>query len=190
MKLILASASPRRKELMQDMNYAFDVIVSNCEEVFREDIPFSQAIEEVAYQKAYDVWKEHQDSIVIGCDTMVVYKQHKLGKPKNRQDAKEMLQMLSGNTHEVVSGVCVLSKQQCVKFHEITKVNFYSLDDKMIEAYLDTLEYKDKAGSYGIQGIGKILVQGIEGDYFNVVGLPFAKLYRELQSVMEQADIV
>lgn len=190
MKLILASASPRRKELMQDMNFDFEVIVSKCEEVFREDIPFTQAIEEVAYQKAYDVWKDHQDDIVIGCDTMVVYKQHKLGKPKNRQEAKEMLEMLSGKTHEVVSGVCILSNKQKITFHEITKVNFYPLEDSLIEGYLDTKEFEDKAGSYGIQGIGKILVQGIEGDYFNVVGLPVAKLYRELQNVMEQADIV
>ena len=189
MRLILASASPRRKELMQDMNYDFEIIVSNCEEVFPSDVPIQEAIEEVAYQKAYDVFKNHQDAIVIGCDTMVVYNQHKLGKPKDRQDAKRMLEMLSGKTHEVISGVCILTNDQCVKFHEITKVNFYSLDDKMIEAYLDTFEYADKAGSYGIQGYGKILVQGIEGDYFNVVGLPVAKLYRKLKEVMEQANL-
>lgn len=185
-QLILASASPRRKELMEDMNLQFDIVVSHCEEIFREDIPFGDAIEEVAFQKANDVFQHYPDAVVIGCDTMVVYGNAKLGKPKDQEDARTMLHLLSGKTHEVISGVCILSKDMKKTFHEVTEVTFHDIEEDLLEYYLNTLEPYDKAGSYGIQGIGKLLVEGIHGDYFNVVGLPVSRLYRELKPFLEK----
>lgn len=186
MKLILASQSPRRKQLMSDFKLDFDIVVSQCEEVFPKDVAITEAIEQVAYQKAYDVFKNHQDAIVIGCDTMVVYRDEKLGKPKDHDDAKRMLKMLSGNTHEVISGVCILSKNQCITFHEVTKVEFYPIEEDLLEAYLLSGNAYDKAGSYAIQDpMSRLFVKKLDGDYYNVVGLPVARLYRELKKVMK-----
>lgn len=185
MKLILASQSPRRKELMSDFQIDFDIVVSKCEEVFPSDVAIEEAIENVAYQKAYDVFKDHQNATVIGCDTMVVYNNEKLGKPKNYEDAKRMLKMLSGKTHEVISGVCILSKDQCVTFHETTKVEFYPIEEDLLEAYLNSDGPYDKAGAYAIQdSMSRLFVKKLDGDYYNVVGLPVARLYRELKKFL------
>ena len=182
-EIILASASPRRKELMQDMQVNFTCIPSCVEEHLDETLPVELGIEQLALQKAEDVFSKHPDAIVIGSDTMVVLDQKRLGKPNDAQDAKSMLQQLSGNTHQVITGVAILYDDHQVLFHECSDVTFYDLDEAMIDWYIDTKEPFDKAGSYGIQGYGKLFVKEIKGDYFNIVGLPVAKLYRTLQKI-------
>lgn len=183
MSIILASQSPRRKELLSSVKLDFKVIVSDYDEIFKPNLNIEDNIVENAYGKAKTIFDKHQDDIVIGCDTMVVYNNHALGKPKNRDEAFTMLKMLSNQTHRVISGVAILSKQQEYKFYEETYVTFYPLSDELINTYLDTNEYVDKAGSYGIQGIGKILVKEIKGDYYNVVGLPISKIYHLLSEI-------
>lgn len=180
-KLILASASPRRQELMKDIGCPFECIPSNAKENLKQSLSIDLAIEQIAYDKAKDVFMQHPQDVVIGCDTMVVLNGIALGKPKNEEDAKRMLQNLSGKTHQVITGVAILTENEKLLFHEVTNVTFYDLNENIINAYIKTGESMDKAGSYGIQGYGKILVKGIQGDYFNVVGLPVARLYRELK---------
>ncbi len=185
-KLILASASPRRQELMKDVGYPFISIASNATEKVDTQLPIAFAIEQIALSKAEDISMTHQEDVVIGCDTMVVLNEIPLGKPKSKEDARQMLANLSGKTHQVITGVAILYEDQKILFHEVTNVTFYDLDDYLIDTYIKTGESMDKAGSYGIQGYGKILVKEIQGDYFNVVGLPVARLYRELKSILEE----
>lgn len=180
-KLILASASPRRQELMKDIGCPFECIPSNAKENLKQSLSIDLAIEQIAYDKAKDVFMQHPQDVVVGCDTMVVLNGMALGKPKDEEDAKRMLQNLSGKTHQVITGVAILSENEKLLFHEVTNVTFYDLNENIINTYIKTGESMDKAGSYGIQGYGKILVKGIQGDYFNVVGLPVARLYRELK---------
>lgn len=188
-RLILASASPRRKELMSDFHLPFEIVVSKCEEVFSPSLTLSEAIEDVAYQKAYDVYTKHPDAVVIGCDTMVVYQNEKLGKPKDEDDARRMLMMLSNQTHEVISGVCILGNGIDIRFHESTKVTFYSLEESLLNAYLATKTYGDKAGAYAIQDpLSRLFVKKLDGDYYNVVGFPVARLYRELMKILEEKE--
>ena len=179
-RLILASASPRRKELLKDIEIPFDVIPSCVDEILNENIKIEKAIEQLAYEKAYDVFRHHKDAVVLGCDTMVCVNGKALGKPSNLKEAKMMLQMLSGQTHQVMSGVAILSSKGCDVFHEITNVTFYDIEETELLRYLDSEEPYDKAGAYGIQGKGKLFVKEIQGDYFNVVGLPIARVYRML----------
>lgn len=179
-RLILASASPRRKELLKDIEIPFDVIPSCVDEILNENIKIEKAIEQLAYEKAYDVFQHHKDAVVLGCDTMVCVNGKALGKPSNLKEAKMMLQMLSGQTHQVMSGVAILSSKGCDVFHEITNVTFYDIEETELLRYLDSEEPYDKAGAYGIQGKGKLFVKEIQGDYFNVVGLPITRVYRML----------
>lgn len=179
-RLILASASPRRKELLKDIEIPFDVIPSCVDEILNENIKIEKAIEQLAYEKAYDVFRHHKDAVVLGCDTMVCVNGKALGKPSNLKEAKMMLQMLSGQTHQVMSGVAILSSKGCDVFHEITNVTFYDIEETELLRYLDSEEPYDKAGAYGIQGKGKLFVKEIQGDYFNVVGLPITRVYRML----------
>lgn len=180
-KLILASKSPRRKELLQDIGIAFEVVSKDCDEFFDTSISAEKAIEQIAYTKAKAVFEEHKDAIVIGADTMVYYQGIALGKPANQKEAITMLKMLSGDTHEVITGVAILSKEKEEVFHETTKVKFFELDEELIRWYVSCGESNDKAGAYGIQGKGKVLVECVDGDYFNIVGLPVAKVYRCLK---------
>lgn len=184
-KLILASNSPRRKELMEDCGYAFCIESADTEEFLDTSLPIEQAIEQIAYQKAEAVHKLHPDDIVLGCDTMVVYDDLPLGKPKDKEDAQRMLRLLAGKTHRVISGVAILNSQKPVLFHETSEVSFYPVDEDFLEEYLSSEEPYDKAGAYGIQGKGKLLVEKIHGDYYNVMGLPIAKVYRELKKLMK-----
>ncbi len=185
-QLILASASPRRKELMQDSGLPFQIIPSKKEEIVPLHLPAAQAIEQLALQKASDIFSQHPDAVVIGCDTMVLWKEERLGKPKDQADALRMLKMLSNQTHEVITGVALLSKTHTILFHETTKVTFYDLEEELLTAYVASDEPYDKAGAYGIQGMGKLLVKSIEGDYFNVVGLPISRVYRELLPLLHE----
>lgn len=178
--LILASASPRRKELLELLQIPFEVIVSEVEEIVDEKLHPAEMVQSLAQQKALSVAKTNQTSFVIGSDTLVVYGGRMLGKPTNKSEAIEMLQMLSGNTHDVFTGVTIINGEQVHSFFEKTSVTFFLLSEKEIVDYVSTGEPMDKAGAYGIQGYGALLVEGIFGDYYSVVGLPIARTHREL----------
>ena len=184
-KIILASQSPRRKEIMETAGYDFEIKVSGCEEIVPENVTPKEVAKSLALQKAESVFKDNRDSIVIGADTIVVLGNEILGKPKNEVDAKEMLKKLSGNTHRVFTGIAVISAEKTVNDVQETEVNFYDLTDEEIDDYIKTGEPMDKAGAYGIQGRGCLFINGICGDYFNVVGLPIALLSKVLQEFGE-----
>ncbi|GGB49098.1 septum formation protein Maf [Fictibacillus barbaricus] len=180
-RLILASASPRRYELLSLTLLPFETYPSTLEEKMDLTLTPSQLVESLAEQKAADVFTQKPNHVVLGADTIVSYKNKRLGKPKNAVEAAEMLRMLSGQTHEVYTGVCIIDQAKKVVFSVKTSVTFYTLDEKTISWYISTGEPFDKAGSYGIQGSGSLLVEKIQGDYFNVVGLPISKVVRSLE---------
>lgn len=191
MRVILASASPRRKELLALLQLPFEIITSGIEEKVTKTIP-SEVVEELSYQKAEDVLRKVTaesigEVLVIGADTVVSIDGRILGKPKNEEDAFSMLQCLSGRGHEVYTGVSLLhwkdGKLSSDIFSERTEVIFQQLTEKEIREYIQTKEPMDKAGSYGIQGYGSKFVKGIHGDYFNVVGLPVAGIYEHLRDI-------
>ena len=181
MSVVLASASPRRRELLQTAGVEFTVKVSDADEHIDPDTPPHEAVMALARQKAQTVAKSCPGDLVIGADTVVVYDGAILGKPADAADAARMLRMLSGKTHVVYTGVCLLYGKKEETFFEQTQVTFYPLTEQEIEAYVATGEPMDKAGAYGIQGRGCTLVQRICGDYFNVVGLPVAAVCRRLR---------
>jgi len=179
MNIVLASASPRRKELLSNLNLDFEIMKSNIEEFVNDkDTPESVAMS-LSFQKAIDIAnKTSENNIVIGADTIVVLDEKILGKPTNEQDAFNTLTQLSGKYHEVITGICVLrlSDNKKIVDYEVTKVKMREFSESEIKRYIKTTEPMDKAGSYGIQGYGSLLVEKINGDYFNVVGLPVSKL--------------
>ena len=170
MKLILASSSPRRKELLSKLGYPFEIIPSNCEEKTSATEP-RDIVVELAKLKASEVYKLHPDSVVIGCDTVVDFGGVVMGKPQDRTDACRMLRALSGNTHFVHTGVCVLSPQGKWSFCDSTEVHFRKLTDDEIQAYVDSGQADGKAGAYGIQDDSHFAAS-YTGDFDNVVGLP------------------
>ena len=187
-RIILASASPRRRELLERAGVNFEVIPASGEENRISDAP-KEAVQQLARDKAVSVMHTIEDSadgtLVIGSDTVVVFENMILGKPHDIEDAVNTLKKLQGNTHQVYTGVSVLEKKNGVwtehTFYESTDVTFYPVSDEEIRAYVATGEPMDKAGSYGIQGIFGIYVRGICGDYNNVVGLPVARLFYEMK---------
>lgn len=185
MRIVLASASPRRRELLSLLGWEFEVIVSDVEEIITKTLP-RDVVEELSYIKAKDVFdKTEGDVLVIGSDTVVAYEDKILGKPRDRGDARETLTKLSGNSHYVYTGVTLFQRRSgkvSVKtFHEATRVEFFPMSEEEIVWYVNTGECDDKAGSYAIQGLGGRFVKSIEGDYNNVVGLPIARLYHEVE---------
>lgn len=181
--IVLASASPRRSDLLRQIGVDFRVLPSNIEEMLPHGMHPGEAVEELALKKALSVSENLKDgSLVIGADTIVV-KDDILGKPSDEYDALRMLHILEGDMHEVLTGVAIvdLSTMEYIKGHEKTKVFMKNLTDEKIKAYIDTGEPMDKAGAYGIQGKGALLVEKIEGCYFNVVGLPLGKLSEMLE---------
>ncbi len=180
MKYILASQSPRRKELLSLCLEEFEIIPSNVPEIVPSGLEIEKHSEYLAKLKAMDIANNYPEAVVIGADTTVILGNEILGKPQDREDAKKMLEMLSGNTHRVVTGCAVVKNGVCNSFSVTTEVSFFELCDDEIEAYLDTNEPYDKAGSYGIQQKGGLFVKAINGDYFNVVGLPVAYLNKML----------
>ena len=180
-RIILASKSPRRKELLELLHIPFEVIVSDIEEQidYRNDLV--KEIEKLSYQKAKAVFDTHQDALVIGSDTIVKIGNDVLGKPKTMKQAADMLKELSGHTHEVVTGVTILYKDQVETFSSVAEVTFYPLTDEEIEEYISTNEPMDKAGAYAIQGDAAKFIKSINGDYYTIVGLPVAMLYHRLQ---------
>ena len=183
--IILASASPRRKELLSLISDDFKVAPSDCDESIPEDMPVCEFPEYIAREKAISVSKKFPPDTVIGADTGVFSGGKILGKPTDEENAREMLKELSGKTHKVVTGCAVVKNGICQSFSAETQVEFYSLTDNEIEAYILTGEPFDKAGAYGIQGKGSLFVKRIDGDYFNVVGLPIAKLKRFITKISE-----
>lgn len=179
-KFVLASASPRRKELLENIGVEFDIIVSSADESGADrNMAPDMLVKELAMLKAAASAKYAKgDCYIIGADTVVVYEGEVMGKPKNPKDAEEMLGKLSGNKHYVYTGVCVFNTKDCsaVCRAEKTVVKFKELSPQTIKNYINTGEPMDKAGAYGIQGKGALLIEGIEGDYFNVVGLPLGLL--------------
>lgn len=188
--IILASASPRRAELLTQAGFSFTVRPSCIEESITADTP-DQTAEGLAFQKADDIYhqlkreNEYKDYMVIGADTIVYYDREILGKPANEQDAFDMLKMLSDRTHQVFTGVSIIIKSDGIKqtylFHEKTDVTFYPIDDYALKNYIATGDCMDKAGAYGIQGSFAIHIKEIKGDYNNVVGIPIARLYQTLK---------
>lgn len=177
-KIILASSSPRRKEILAKYNVDFSIVKSDIEEkTFVGERP-EQIAMSLAFQKSFNISKLYPDNIIIGADTIVAYEDEILGKPKDEEDAFRILKLLSGKTHNVITGISIINLNSKIKIvdYENTKVKFRDLDDDKIYKYLKTKEYVDKAGSYGIQGYGALLVEKIEGCYLNVVGLPLVKL--------------
>ncbi|MBQ3127980.1 MAG: septum formation inhibitor Maf [Clostridia bacterium] len=180
--IILASASPRRRELLALAGVDFAVKVADVEEVIPENASPDEVVKSLAIQKASAVAQENPDSIVIGSDTVVALDGVILGKPRDEEDAVRMLKTLSGRSHTVYTGVAIIHGEKTSNFCEATEVVFNSLTDEEIRNYVATKEPMDKAGAYGIQGKGCVLVEKIVGDYFNVVGLPVSRVYRELKS--------
>ncbi|WP_338750433.1 Maf family protein [Bacillus sp. FJAT-52991] len=179
--IILASSSPRRKELLQQIGLPFTVIVSDVDETISHPMSSEETVMQLASRKACAVAKHHEKDVVIGADTIVVLDGEILGKPKDRSDAKRMLSKLSGREHSVYTGVAIVKEKKQHAFYEKTNVTFWELSDEEVDTYLNSGEPFDKAGAYGIQGRGAVFVKKIDGDYFSVVGLPVASLYRQLQ---------
>lgn len=179
-RFILASASPRRKEILSNAGFNFEVIVSDADENISEDLTPEKTVEELAKRKALSVWESNKDAVVFGCDTVVAVDGKILGKPADDEDAFNMLRMLSGKVHTVSTGVCICSAEKLTVFSNTTRVEFYSLSDETIKSYIATGECRDKAGAYGIQGYGRVLVKEIKGDYFSVMGLPVSQASRVL----------
>ena len=179
--LILASSSPRRKQLLENLQLSFQVTSSEVDESFDPLLAPKEIVMELAGRKAMAVFEANPSSFVIGADTIVVAQGQVLGKPKDKQEAIEMLKELSGRQHEVFTGVSILSENFSSHFYEKTEVVFWELTDEEIEAYVQTGEPIDKAGAYGIQEFGSMLVKKIHGDYFAVVGLPVSRTIRELK---------
>lgn len=186
--LILASASPRRQELLRLAGIPFTIIPAMGDELVPEGLDPQEISYYLAEQKAEEVAKEHPDSIVIGCDTTVLLGEKVLGKPRDEEEAVAMLESLSGKTHQVVTGVCVIGPKGKEGFSEMTSVQFYPLSRQEIEDYVATENTLDKAGAYGIQGKAAVFVQGIQGDYYNVVGLPVARLCRLLRRMVAETE--
>ncbi len=177
-RLVLASASPRRKEIFEQLGFEFEVMPSSKEPPMRDGEDVREAVLNSARTKAEDIFESNRDALVVGADTVVVLDSKALGKPKDENDAKNMLRSLSGRVHEVLTGVFVCSKDTKKGFVASTKVEFYELSDEEIDWYVKSGEPMDKAGSYGIQCKGVRFVKGIVGDYFNVVGFPAAEFMR------------
>lgn len=209
-RLVLASASPRRRELLSQIGLEFTVMPSTKEENAKTT-EAGALVQELSRQKAVDIWeqlsggqgqnpdadqeqiseetqepnlngKRQLELLVIGADTVVCCEGKILGKPHSREAAAEMLTALQGRSHEVYTGVTLYSQSETVTFFECTQVEFYPVTEVEISEYIDSKEPMDKAGAYGIQGLGARFVKGIRGDYNNVVGLPVGRLYQELKS--------
>ena len=185
MKLILASASPRRRELLTQVGVSFVIEVSDVEEVLDDTLSPELQVQSLALQKAQAVAAQHKDGLVLGADTVVVDAGSLLGKPQNTEEAAEMLRSLSGKWHQVMTAVALVdandTKHEWTSV-EITNVKFRDLTEDDIAAYMATGESMDKAGAYGIQGYGALLVERIEGCYNNVVGLPLQLVAKGLRN--------
>lgn len=184
-KLILASGSPRRKELLSELGYDFEIIPSNINETLDLNKPIEEEMIKLSFNKALSVFENHKDSIVIGADT-IVYKNNKIyGKPKDEQDAFNMIKELNNSSHEVITAVSVISKEKSESFYTKTIVTFDYLTDEEIRDYIKKDNVLDKAGAYAIQSEAKKFVKSINGDYYSVMGLPVSELNKRLKKYYE-----
>lgn len=193
MKIILASASPRRRELLQQIGLPFEVCVTDAKEETFSSNP-AEVVEQLSLRKAQAAASrrgaesaEGEPELIIGADTIVACDGRILGKPGDKEEAVCMLKMLQGRKHQVYTGVTLLfrgEEENKIVFHEASTVEFYPMTEREIREYVDTGEPMDKAGAYGIQGICARYIRGIEGDYNNIVGLPVGKLYQNLKNYM------
>ena len=179
MKLVLASKSPRRSEILKNAGFDFIIRTADADETIAEGTNPEDAVVMLAARKAMAV-ERNADELILGADTIVVLDDKILGKPKDREDAFNMLRSLSGRVHSVFTGVCAISDKGSMTFAEETKVEFYPLTDEEINTYIDSNDCYDKAGAYGIQGLASKFIRGINGDYFNVVGLPISSVYKKI----------
>lgn len=186
-RIILASASPRRQELLTQIGLPFEACPSEWEEVTDKELP-EEVVQELSYHKAMEVYERNvteEGTVVIGADTIVACGGQILGKPGTRERAEEMLGKLQGGTHQVYTGVAFVWKEkgrtETAGFYECTDVRVYPMTEEEIRCYVETGEPMDKAGAYGIQGGFAAFIQGICGDYNNVVGLPVGRVYQELK---------
>ncbi len=184
MKIILASKSPRRQEILKEAKIEYTIIPSTIEEVFNHQVSVEEAVMDLAYQKAKSIKDQvSSEDLIIGADTIVVIGQEVLGKPKNHSDAVRMLSMLQNNTHEVLTGVSLIKGEQVRNFYERTFVVFKPMSMEEIEQYIIEENVYDKAGSYAIQGEAMRYIDHIEGDYYNVIGLPIKHLLIEIEKI-------
>lgn len=181
MDLILASGSPRRRELLASAGYEFRIVSPEVEELAPGTHPFRKLCAVNATLKAREVQALHPEAVVLAADTMVGLDGEVLGKPVNLAEAREMLEMLSGRVHEVCTGVCVRSGDEEEAFFEVTWVRFHAYGPEVVAEYLGKVEVLDKAGAYAIQDCGELLVDRFEGEYENVVGLPVRRVVEELE---------
>ncbi len=183
-KVILASGSPRRKELFETLNIPFDIKVSNVDESLDANLSICENIEALSFRKALAVFKENKDSVVIGSDTVVVINGEVLGKPKNEENASVMLHKLSNKTHQVITAVSIISATKSETYSIVSDVTFNQMSDEEIIDYINTKEPFDKAGGYAIQGYGARFIKEIKGDYYAIVGLPVSSLYQRIQKYL------
>lgn len=179
--IVLASKSPRRQELLKQITTDFVIDVSDVVEKIPSNCKKQNVPMHLAKQKAVDVFKRHIDDIVIGADTIVLVNNEILGKPKDKEDVKRMITMLNNNTHEVITGVCVKTKESCKTFKVVTKVTFKKMSEEEITNYCNLKTVYDKAGAYAIQEDAGQYIASIDGDYNNVVGLPIDELRKYLK---------
>lgn len=184
-KIILASASPRRKELLEKVGLKFEVEPGDCEEIVATGLEAHEVVRRLSREKAESVARKHRNAVIIAADTVVLIGDKILGKPHNRNEAKKMLRTLSGKSHAVITGFTIIDtdKKKVLSKSVETKVYIRKLNPKEIDAYVKSGEPLDKAGGYAIQGLGSVIVEKIEGDYFNVVGLPLSALSESLKEL-------
>lgn len=178
MNIVLASASPRRREILENTNIKFDIISSSIDELVLEGESPCHMVMRLAFEKGIDIASKRKSDLVISADTIVVLDNKVLGKPKDEDEARNMITSLSGKTHQVITGISLINLENNKKIidYVISNVKFKNLSENDINDYIKTKESLDKAGAYGIQGYGALLVEEIQGDYFNIVGLPISKL--------------
>ncbi len=180
-RVILASGSPRRKELMNTLGFQFEVAVSDIEEKIEKDLKPQDIVKSLAFQKADAVFKTNRDALVIGSDTIVVYRDKILGKPHSKQEAKEMIEMLKNEQHQVMTAVAFLSEQEQKVLCDVATVHFNDIAKNEIETYIETDEPYDKAGAYAVQGWAAKYIRGIEGNFYTIMGLPLDLVYAYLR---------
>lgn len=185
--MILASQSPRRKELLSLITEDFRIIPAKGEELLPEGISPKDAVILLARQKAEEIYSEYKNEVILAADTVVAINGQILGKPADEEDAADMLRMLSGTTHSVFTGVCIITENGGLyTFADETTVQFHPLSEEDIRNYVASGEPMDKAGAYGIQDRGALLVKGINGDYYNVMGLPVGRIYNEFKPMWDK----
>lgn len=182
--MILASGSPRRQEILKEVGFNFKVVVPEIEEVSKEEEPVKKILD-ISRKKAMSVGEKYTNEYVLSADTVVVVDDKILGKPKNVEEAREYLSSLSGREHEVITAYTFMNieKNIFLSDYSVSKVKFYKLNEETINWYIETGEYKDKAGAYGIQGKGRVLVENINGDFFSIMGFPVASFVNKLKEI-------